>query len=61
MKLDPRNTVEELTQKIPLALDAAPRYRETLSRVARERYDWSSVAEKFMAEIAAIQRSAVAG
>ncbi|MFN2636117.1 MAG: glycosyltransferase family 4 protein [Gemmatimonadaceae bacterium] len=57
MKLDPANTVEELTRKIPLALAAAPTYRETLSRVARERYDWSSVSEKFMREISAIERS----
>jgi len=60
MKLDPRNTVEDLTRKIPQALQEAARYREQLSRMARERYDWSSVSGKFMGEIAAIERTVVA-
>lgn len=58
MKLDPRNTVEDLARKLPLALESGPRYRDILSRVARERYDWSSVSGKFLKELRAVQKSA---
>jgi glycosyltransferase involved in cell wall biosynthesis len=56
MKLDPKNTVRDLTTKIPQALNESPRYRETLSRVARENYDWSSVAKTFLRELNALAR-----
>ena len=51
MKLDRRTTVRDLTEKIPRAIEESGRYRETLARVARENYDWSSVATILMREI----------
>jgi glycosyltransferase involved in cell wall biosynthesis len=51
MKLDRSDTVRDLTVKIPRALEATDRYRETLARFARENYDWSSVAAIFMRTI----------
>jgi len=51
MKLDRNNTVRDLTEKIPHAVEESVRYRETLARVARENYDWSSVARIFMRAI----------
>lgn len=50
MKLDPKNTVNDLARKIPLALEQAPRYRDTFARLARDRYDWSSVSRRFLRE-----------
>lgn len=50
MKLDPKNTVSDLARKIPRALAEAPRYREVFARLARERYDWSSVSKRFLRE-----------
>jgi glycosyltransferase involved in cell wall biosynthesis len=47
MKLDRNNTVRDLAIKIPRAVEESERYRETLARVARENYDWSSVARIF--------------
>ena len=60
MKLDPENTVRDLTARIPRALIESTRYRETLSRVARENYDWSSVARTFLREINALVSSKAA-
>ena len=51
MKLDRRKTVRDLTEKIPRAIEESGRYRETLARVARENYDWSSVATILMRAI----------
>jgi glycosyltransferase involved in cell wall biosynthesis len=51
MKLDRNNTVRDLTEKIPRAVEESERYRETLARVARENYDWSTVARIFMRAI----------
>src|SRR5688500_12064375 len=48
MKLDPKNTVSDLARKIPQALEQAPRYRDVFARVARDRYDWSSVTAHFL-------------
>jgi glycosyltransferase involved in cell wall biosynthesis len=55
MKLDRNNTVRDLTVKIPRAVEESERYRETLARVARENYDWSSVARIFMRAIDALE------
>jgi hypothetical protein len=60
MKLDPENTVRDLTARIPQALVESPRYRDTLSRVARENYDWSSVAKTFLRELNALARPGAA-
>jgi glycosyltransferase involved in cell wall biosynthesis len=51
MKLDRNHSVRDLTVKIPRAVEESGRYRETLARVARENYDWSSVARIFMRAI----------
>jgi glycosyltransferase involved in cell wall biosynthesis len=56
MKLDPKNTVRDLRDKIPEALVQSELYRDTLSRVARENYDWSSVARTFLRELDALER-----
>jgi glycosyltransferase involved in cell wall biosynthesis len=48
MKLDRSHAVRDLTRKIPLAVRESEDYRETLARVARENYDWSSVATIFL-------------
>ena len=50
MKLDPNNTVRDLARKIPPALEQAPRYREVFAKLARDRYDWSSVSKRFLRE-----------
>jgi len=50
MKLDPKNTVADLARKIPLALEQAPRYRDVFAKLARDRYDWSSVSTHFLRE-----------
>ncbi|MEO7822177.1 MAG: glycosyltransferase family 4 protein [Gemmatimonadaceae bacterium] len=57
MKLDPNNTVADLARKIPLALEQAQRYRDVFARLARERYDWSSVTKTFLREMDATRAS----
>ena len=59
MKLDPKNTVADLARKIPRALEEAPRYREVFARLARERYDWSSVSSRFLREMDATRASEI--
>jgi glycosyltransferase involved in cell wall biosynthesis len=53
MKLspDPEHTAADIAAHVPAALEAAPRHRETLARLARERYDWASVSRKFASEL----------
>lgn len=60
MKLDRANTVADLARKIPLALEQAPLYRDVLARMARERYDWSSVSKRFLGEIVSARSEGVA-
>ncbi|MBA3466906.1 MAG: glycosyltransferase [Gemmatimonadaceae bacterium] len=55
MKLDPRHTVADLVIKLPLAIEEGPLRKDTLSRVARDDYDWSSVSQTFLAELRAIE------
>ena len=59
MKLDRNNTVRDLTRKIPLAVAKSERYRETLARVARENYDWSSVAKIFLRAVNGLEAGKV--
>jgi glycosyltransferase involved in cell wall biosynthesis len=56
MKLDPatEGTVEDIVRNVPPALELGERYRERLARVARERYDWTSVAAKLNRELEAM-------
>jgi len=56
MKLsaDPGRTVEDIVRNVPLALEMGERHREVLFRVARDRYDWTSVARKLSRELEAM-------
>jgi glycosyltransferase involved in cell wall biosynthesis len=45
MKLDPQQTVSSIADHVPQAVELSARYKATLARVARERYDWVSVAQ----------------
>jgi glycosyltransferase involved in cell wall biosynthesis len=56
MKLDPapERTVEDIVRKAPRALRLVDDHRQALFRVARDRYDWASVASKLAAELRAL-------
>lgn len=56
MKLDPspERTVADIVRRVPAALALSERHRETLYRVARDRYDWKSVATKLFTELNAL-------
>ena len=51
MKLHLDHTVEDLVTKVPRALSLSPSYKQSLATVARERYDWTSVANTFREEL----------
>jgi glycosyltransferase involved in cell wall biosynthesis len=53
MKLDadPSRTVQDIVRNVPLALEMGDRHKEALFQLARERYDWSSVAAKLHREL----------
>jgi glycosyltransferase involved in cell wall biosynthesis len=53
MKLDPdpEHTVADLVRHFPVALANGERHKAALARVARERYDWGSVARTFASEL----------
>ncbi len=63
MKLDPdpERTVDDIVRNVPVALEMGERHKEALFRVARDRYDWSSVARTLAAELAALAPSAPIG
>ncbi|HEU0302215.1 MAG TPA: glycosyltransferase [Longimicrobium sp.] len=56
MKLDPspERTVADIVRRVPAALAVGERHRDVLYRVARDRYDWSSVARKLHDELTAL-------
>lgn len=56
MKLSPaaEQTVADIVRRFPAALEMGERHKETLYRVARERFDWTSVAGKLAAEMHAL-------
>lgn len=56
MKLSPdaARTVADLVARLPAALALAERHKDALNRVARERFDWASVAGKLAAELHAL-------
>lgn len=56
MKLDPdpERTVADIVRHVPLALEAGERYKEALFRVARDRFDWSSVSRTLADEMASL-------
>lgn len=47
-------TVADIVRNVPRALEAGGRHKEALRRVARERYDWASVARKLYTELNAL-------
>jgi glycosyltransferase involved in cell wall biosynthesis len=53
MRLDPspERTVTDIVRHVPMALDLGERYKESLFRVARDRYDWSSVSRTLSQEL----------
>lgn len=56
MKLSPapEQTVADIVRHVPPALEMGERYKEVLFRLARERYDWSSVARTLSRELASL-------
>lgn len=56
MKLDPapERTVADIVHHVPMALEAGEQHREALFRVARDRYDWSSVSRTLADELNAL-------
>lgn len=53
MRLDPaaERTVTDIVRHVPMALELGERYKESLFRVARDRYDWSSVSRTLSQEL----------
>jgi glycosyltransferase involved in cell wall biosynthesis len=47
LRSDYSHTISDIAHKVPLALDLSDKYRHVLRRIAIEKYDWQSVAEKF--------------
>jgi glycosyltransferase involved in cell wall biosynthesis len=54
MKLGLDNTAADLVSKVPHALDLGPSYKLALASIARERYDWMSVAKMLRDELTII-------
>ncbi|HYH83678.1 MAG TPA: glycosyltransferase [Longimicrobium sp.] len=56
MKLDPsaERTVADIVRQVPMALEAGEQHKEALFRVARDRYDWSSVSRTLSDELNAL-------
>jgi glycosyltransferase involved in cell wall biosynthesis len=56
MKLrpEPEHTAADIAAHVPEALEAAPRNREALARLARDHYDWASVSRKLATELRAL-------
>jgi len=54
MKLGLTDTVDDLIRQVPRALELGSVHTTTLARIARERYDWTSVAETLRAELRGI-------
>lgn len=55
MKIDPQDTVHDIVTHVPRALIAGAAHKETLAKVARDRYDWVSVAQTLSTELLAMQ------
>ena len=56
MKLDPspERTVADIVRHVPRALEMGERHKAALFRVARDRYDWSSVSRTLSDELGAL-------
>lgn len=57
MKLGVETTTDDLVRQVPRALKIAPKYKEELARIARERYDWVSVARTFRSELESLSET----
>jgi hypothetical protein len=55
MKLDPENTVADIASHVPLALDVGVHYKNDLATLARDRYDWTSVAAVLKRELESVR------
>src|SRR5687768_8635787 len=51
MKLDPDDTVADIIRNVPAAFQIGVQYKDVLARLARERYDWTSVAATLKREL----------
>ena len=51
MRLGLNDTVKDLIEHVPRALELGPSHKHTLARIARDRYDWTSVAKKLREEL----------
>ena len=57
MKLDPDKTASAIGDRVPKAVQFSPVYRTTLARIARERYDWVSVAQTLRSTLESMRKS----
>ena len=55
MKLDPENTIADIATHVPLALEIGVSHTEKLAKLARDRYDWTTVASVFEHELALLK------
>ena len=55
MRLDPENTVAGIVSHVPLALEVGVSYKNELATLARERYDWTSVAAVLERELGSLR------
>lgn len=51
MKVGLTDTVEDIARQVPRAMSLAPKYKEALANIARDRYDWTSVARTLRDEL----------
>jgi len=51
MRLDPENTIADIVSHVPRALEVGVGYKNELAKLARERYDWTSVASVLKREL----------
>ncbi len=55
MKLDREKTIADIATHVPLALEIGVQHKDELAKLARDRYDWTSVAATLEHELASIQ------
>ena len=55
MKLDPEYPIADIATHVPLALEIGVRHKAELAKLARDRYDWTSVATTLKRELASTQ------
>src|SRR5688500_3012437 len=57
MKLDPGDTVADIVRNVPAAFEHGVQYKDVLAKLARERYDWTSVAATLKRELQSMELS----